>query len=116
MLTLGLVWQLMRRIINNTLAGLAENDSELADAEILNGVDEEVAEGGKSSRIRSFKDSSLATGHFFLDVLLGVKPCYVAYSLVTPGNTKEERYANARLAISIARKLGGMITVGSRGY
>ncbi|VEU22908.1 DEKNAAC104030 [Brettanomyces naardenensis] len=109
MLTLGLVWQLMRRNINNTLAGLAKNGKELTDAEILNWANEEVAKGGKSSRIRSFKDSSLATGHFLLDVLHGIKPGYVDYSLVTPGNTEEERYANARLAISIARKLGALI-------
>ncbi len=109
MLTLGLVWQLMRRNINNTLATLAKNGKELADTEIIAWANNEVAKGGKSSRIRSFSDPSLANGHFLLDVLHGMKPGYVDYSLVTPGNSHEERYANARLAISIARKLGALI-------
>ncbi|QPG74435.1 Fimbrin, actin-bundling protein [Brettanomyces nanus] len=109
MLTLGLVWQLMRRNINNTLSTLAKNGKELTDGEILSWANTEVTKGGKTNKIRSFKDSSLATGHFLLDVLHGMKPGYVDYSLVTPGNTEEERYANARLAISIARKLGALI-------
>lgn len=109
MLTLGLVWQLMRRNINNTLSSLSRNGHELTDAEILGWANSEVAKGGKSTQIRSFKDPSLANAHFLLDILHGLKPGYVDYSLVTPGNTREECYANARLAISIARKLGGLI-------
>ncbi|KAG7692539.1 hypothetical protein KL930_004477 [Ogataea haglerorum] len=109
MLTLGLVWQLMRRNINNTLQKLASNGKELTDAEILNWANTQVTKGGKNSTIRSFKDPSLATGVFLLDVLNGLKPGYVDYSLVTSGATDEERYANARLAISIARKLGALI-------
>lgn len=68
-----------------------------------------AAKGGKSSGIRSFKDPSLSTGVFLLDVLNGIKPGYVDYDIVTPGNTDEDKYANARLAISIARKLGALI-------
>lgn len=109
MLTLGLVWQLMRRNINNTLATLSKNGKELTDSEIIGWANNEVTKGGKSSHIRSFSDPSLANGHFLLDILHGMKPGYVDYSLVTPGNSYEERYANARLAISIARKLGALI-------
>ena len=42
-------------------------------------------------------------------VLNGIAPGYVDYDLVTPGTTDEDKYANARLAISIARKLGALI-------
>jgi plastin-1 len=108
-LTLGLVWQLMRRNINNTLSSLSLNGKEVSDMDILNWANSMVAKGGKSSRIRSFKDPSLSTSIFLLDVLNGIKPGYVDYDLVTAGNTDEEKYANAKLAISIARKLGALI-------
>lgn len=109
MLTLGLVWQLMRRNINNTLSSLSINGKEVSDMDILKWANSMVTKGGKSSTIRSFKDPSLANGVFLLDVLHGMKPGYVDYDLVTAGNTEEEQYANARLAISIARKLGALI-------
>lgn len=108
-LTLGLVWQLMRRNITLTLHSLSTNGKELSDSDILKWGQLQVLKGGKSSSIRSFKDSSLSTGVWLLDLLNGLKPGYVDYDLVTPGNTEEERYANARLAISIARKLGALI-------
>ena len=34
---------------------------------------------------------------------------YVDYSLVTPGRSDEEAYLNAKLSISIARKMGATI-------
>lgn len=108
-LTLGLVWQLMRRNINNTLSSLSVNGKEISDREILQWANAQVAKGGKSSQIRSFKEPSLSSGIFLLDVLHGLKPGYVDYDLVTAGSTEEDRYANAKLAISIARKLGALI-------
>src|SRR5947207_15967166 len=65
--------------------------------------------GGKNSSIRSFKDQSIATGVFLLDVLNGMKSSYVDYDLVTSGRTDEEAYMNAKLSISIARKMGATI-------
>lgn len=108
-LTLGLVWQLMRRNINNTLSSLSINGKEVSDLDILHWANSMVAKGGKTSKIRSFNDPSLTTSIFLLDVLNGIKPGYVDYDLVTPGQTDDDKYANARLAISIARKLGALI-------
>lgn len=109
LLTLGLVWQLMRRNVVQTLSQLAKNGKTLSDADMLRWANETVKKGGKNLHIRSFNDPSLANGIFLLDVLNGMKPGYVDYSIVHPGRTEEERYANARLAISIARKLGALI-------
>lgn len=109
LLTLGLVWQLMRRNIVNTMKTLATSGRDMSDAQILKWAQEQVTKGGKTSTVRSFNDPALSTAHFLLDVLHGVAPGYVDYDLVTPGKTEEERYANARLAISIARKLGALI-------
>lgn len=91
-------------------------------------ANETVKKGGKTSTMKSFKDSSLSTGIFFLDLLNGIKPGYVDYSLVTPGRDAEEKRQNgmhtrhgisaqpliscvlsAKLAISIARKLNALI-------
>lgn len=110
LLTLGLVWQLMRRNIVNTLSNLG-NGKHLSDSDILNWANAQVIKGGKSSTIRSFKDSSLSTGGYLLDVLNGLKPGYVDYNLVFSGAniSDDEKYANARLAISIARKIGALI-------
>lgn len=109
LLSLGLVWQLMRRNIANTIKSLSSSGRDMSDSQILKWAQEQVTKGGKSSKIRSFKDPALSNAHFLLDVINGIAPGYVDYDMVAPGNTEEERYANARLAISIARKLGALI-------
>ncbi|OJJ58403.1 hypothetical protein ASPSYDRAFT_44723 [Aspergillus sydowii CBS 593.65] len=110
-LTLGLVWQLMRRDITNTLSSLASRlgKREITDSEMIKWANDLSRKGGRSSSIRSFKDQSIGSGVFLLDVLNGMKASYVDYDLVTPGQTDEQAYANAKLSISIARKLGATI-------
>lgn len=110
-LTLGLVWQLMRRDITRTLSALAQRlgKREITDAEMIRWANDMSKSGGQSSAIRSFKDQSIGTGQFLLDVLNGMKSSYVDYDLVTPGRTDEDAYANAKLSISIARKMGATI-------
>jgi len=68
-----------------------------------------VKKGGRNSAIRSFKDPAVGSGVFLLDVLNGMKSSYVDYDLVTPGHTDDDAYMNAKLSISIARKLGATI-------
>lgn len=110
-LTLGLVWQLMRRDITNTLSALAQRlgKREITDSEMVRWANDMSKSGGGSSTIRSFKDQSIGTGVFLLDVLSGMKSSYVDYDLVTAGRTDDEAYANAKLSISIARKMGATI-------
>lgn len=110
-LTLGLVWQLMRKDISETLSALAQRlgKREITDAEMVKWANDMSRKGGKNSSIRSFKDSSIGTGIFFLDVLNGMKTSYVDYELVTPGKTDDDAYLNAKLSISIARKMGATI-------
>jgi len=110
-LTLGLVWQLMRKDITNTLSALAQRlgKREITDTEMIRWANDMSHKGGRSSTIRSFKDSSIGTGLFLLDVLNGMKSSYVDYDIVTSGRTPEEAYANAKLSISIARKMGATI-------
>ncbi|KAL1935674.1 hypothetical protein VTP01DRAFT_4814 [Rhizomucor pusillus] len=108
-LTLGLVWQLMRENIIHTLQSLSKGGRPVTDQDMVRWANEMVQKGGKSSRMQSFRDPSLRSGIFFLDVLNGLAPGYVDYSLVTRGVTEEEAFNNAKLAISIARKLGATI-------
>jgi plastin-1 len=110
-LTLGLVWQLMRKDITNTLAALAQRlgKREMTDPEMVKWANDMSRKGGRNSSIRSFKDPAIGTGIFLLDVLNGMKSSYVDYDLVTPGKTDEDAYANAKLSISIARKMGATI-------
>ncbi|KAL5333472.1 calponin homology domain-containing protein [Aspergillus crustosus] len=110
-LTLGLVWQLMRRDITNTLSSLASRlgKREITDSEMIKWANDMSRKGGRNSSIRSFKDQSIGSGVFLLDVLNGIKASYVDYDLVTPGQNDEQAYANAKLSISIARKLGATI-------
>ncbi|KAI2630063.1 calponin homology domain-containing protein [Xylaria nigripes] len=111
MLTLGLVWQLMRKNITLTLSALAQRlgKREITDAEMVRWANEMSQKGGRNSSIRSLKDPALATGVFLLDVLNGMKSAYVDYDMVTPGRTEEDAYLNAKLSISIARKMGATI-------
>ncbi|KAI8886717.1 hypothetical protein K501DRAFT_292642 [Backusella circina FSU 941] len=108
-LTLGLTWQLMRENIVHTLKSLTKNGRGVSDQDILRWANETVQRGGKQSKASSFKDSSLSTGIFFLDLLNGIKPGYVDYSMVTSGRSEDDAFNNAKLAISIARKLGATI-------
>ncbi|KAI1004885.1 Fimbrin [Podosphaera aphanis] len=110
-LTLGLVWQLMRKDISETLSALAQRlgKREITDSEMVKWGNDMSRKGGKSSTIRSFKDPSIRTGTFLLDVLNGMKSNYVDYDLATPGKSDDDAYMNAKLSISIARKMGATI-------
>ena len=110
-LTLGVVWQLMRRDIIETLGGLAQRlgKRDISDSDMIKWANDMSRKGGRSSSVRSFKDSTLGNGVFLLDVLNGMKSAYVDYDLVAEGRSDEEAYMNAKLAISIARKMGATI-------
>jgi plastin-1 len=86
-LTLGLVWQLMRENIIHTLQSLSKGGRPVTDQDMVRWANDTVKRGGKSSKMSSFKDGSLKNGIFFLDVLNGIKPGYVDYSLVANGTS-----------------------------
>ncbi|KTW28117.1 hypothetical protein T552_01978 [Pneumocystis carinii B80] len=108
-LTLALVWQLMRQNIIQTLSSLSKDGKEITDSDMVLWCNQMSRKGGKTSTIKSFKDPCLKNGIFLLDVLNGLKSDYVDYNLVTSGVSYEDAFLNAKLAISIARKMGALI-------
>ncbi|KAJ7583690.1 calponin homology domain-containing protein [Mycena floridula] len=114
-LVLGLVWQLMRMNIIKTLSSLSQNTGgkPLTDQDMLKWANSTAQKARPGSRpLRSFKDPSITTGLFFLDVLEGIRPGIVDPALVldvTDHGDYDDRRQNAKLAISIARKMNALI-------
>ncbi|KAG8787885.1 hypothetical protein FRC15_007394 [Serendipita sp. 397] len=109
-LVLGLVWQLMRLNIAKTLTALSGNNKPISDTEILKWANGKVATKPGAKAIRSFKDPYISTGIWFLDLLDAIKPGIVDYSLVSKNpDDYESKRQNAKLAISIARKMNALI-------
>ncbi|KAI0319153.1 calponin homology domain-containing protein [Amylostereum chailletii] len=111
-LVLGLVWQLMRMNITKTLTALSGQGRPISDTEMLKWANTTAAKKAGSRPIRSFKDPSITTGVFFLDLLEAMRPGIVDPTLiinVSPSGDYEDRRQNAKLAISIARKMNALI-------
>jgi len=114
-LVLGLVWQLMRMNITKTLSSLSKSahGRPISDTEMLKWANTTVQKAKPSARpIRSFKDPAITTGLFFLDLLEAIKPGIVDPTLIInvgEHGDYEDRRQNAKLAISIARKMNALI-------
>ncbi|KAJ1415584.1 CH domain superfamily [Sesbania bispinosa] len=107
-LLLAFLWQLMRFTMLQLLKNLRSHSQgkEITDADILNWANNKVKRAGRTSQIDSFKDKNLSSGVFFLELLSSVEPRVVNWSLVTKGETDEDKKLNATYIISVARKLG----------
>ncbi|CAN4109944.1 unnamed protein product [Withania somnifera] len=107
-LILAFLWQLMRFTMLQLLKNLRfhAQGKEITDADILNWANKKVKNAGRKSQIESFKDKSISTGTFFLELLSAVEPRVVNWSVVTKGETDEDKKLNATYIISVARKLG----------
>ncbi|KAI0674102.1 fimbrin [Trametes maxima] len=114
-LVLGLVWQLMRKNITQTLTSLSKSSQgrPISDTEILKWANTTAQKAKPGIRpARSFKDPSLTTGIFLLDLLEALRPGIVDPTLiinVSDSGDYEDRRQNAKLAISIARKMNALI-------
>jgi len=112
-LVLGLVWQLMRLNITQTLSNLSGTKRPISDTEMLKWANTTAQKHKPSVKpIRSFKDPSITTGVFFLELLDAMQPGIVDFSMVSnvsESGDYEERRQNAKLAISIARKMEALI-------
>jgi len=105
-LTLAIVWQAMRYFVLNYLKHMSKSGREVSEADIVNWCNSKVSSAGKSSKMDGFKDKSLASSIFIMDLLWSCQPDSVNYDLVTSGSSDEEKMLNAQYAISCARKMG----------
>ncbi|KAK1430926.1 hypothetical protein QVD17_14054 [Tagetes erecta] len=107
-LILAFLWQLMRFHMLQLLKNLRSRSQgkEITDADILKWANKKVKITGRTSQMESFKDKSLSSGIFFLQLLSAIEPRVVNWNLVTKGRTDEEKKLNATYIISVARKLG----------
>ncbi|KAL6561181.1 Fimbrin-5 [Orobanche minor] len=107
-LILAFLWQLMRFSMLQLLKNLRSHSQgkEITDADILNWANNKVKKSGRTSQMESFKDKTLSSGSFFLELLSVVEPRVVNWSLVTKGETDEDKKLNATYIISVARKIG----------
>ena len=109
-LTLAVVWQLMRHHVITILKSLSpDGKTKIDERDMIAWANEKVKTAGKTSVMRSFQDSSLATGHFFIDLCFAIREKAVNYEHVLPGTTPDEALDNAKYAISTARKIGAVI-------
>jgi len=98
---------MMRFHIIAVLSSLSKSTGkEITDQEIVDWANNAVKQSGKSTHIGSFKDSSLRSGLFLVDLINAVKPNTVNYDLITPGQSDDDATMNAKYAISVARKIG----------
>lgn len=104
-LILGMIWQLMRQHTLNILIQIG-GGTKIDDKAIIKWANATVAEKGKETTMRSFQDSSLSSGLFFLDLLWCMEERIINWDLVTAGESEEDQLLNAKYIISVARKLG----------
>jgi len=105
-LVLALVWQLMRYHTIKFLSALTMDGAQVTDEQIVEWANKKVADAGRPSSMKSFRDKSLATSHFFFDLLHAVTPDIINWDLVTAADNDEDKLLNAKYAISVARKIG----------
>lgn len=109
-LILALIWQLMRHHVLKILSSIASaSGSVINDDYIVQWANSQVSKAGRDSNMKSFRDRTLKTGLFLIDLCYAVESRAVNWELVTEGNTETQRLNNAKYAISIARKLGAVV-------
>lgn len=108
-LTLALIWQLMRAYTLSILTQLAHTGNPIVEKEIIQWVNNKLINGQKTTSIRSFQDSSISSGKVVIDLIDCIKPGTINYDLVKDGGNEEENAANAKYAISMARKIGARV-------
>lgn len=103
-LTLGLVWQLMRAYTLRILAKCSDDKKPIQDQDIIDWANSKLK---KDDRFTSFQDPKLNDGIIIAKIVDSIKPGIVNWDNVNM-NAKEydERLQNARYAIGLARKIG----------
>ncbi|XP_040566376.1 fimbrin isoform X2 [Lepeophtheirus salmonis] len=110
-LTLGLIWQLMRKYTLSLLAKLSPDGKPMAESQILSWANQKLAESDKNVVIYSFQDSSIKTALPIIHLIDALRPGTIDYSIVKSANSLdlEDCLSNAKYAIAMCRKIGAPI-------
>jgi len=108
-LTLALIWQLMRAYTLSVLTQLAKTGSPIIEKEIVTWVNNKLQSANKPSTLRGFQDQALSDGRIVIDLIDAIKPGTINYDVVKEGGDAEDNLANAKYAISMARKTGARV-------
>ncbi|XP_026816207.1 plastin-3 [Rhopalosiphum maidis] len=108
-LTLALIWQLMRAYTLSVLTQLAKTGSPMIEKEIVTWVNNKLQNANKSSTLKGFQDHALSDGRIVIDLIDAIKPGTINYDIVKEGGDAEDNLANAKYAISMARKTGARV-------
>ncbi|XP_030381332.1 plastin-2 isoform X2 [Scaptodrosophila lebanonensis] len=108
-LTLALIWQLMRAYTLSILSRLANTGNPIIEKEIVQWVNTRLSDAGKQSQLRNFNDPAIADGKIVIDLIDAIKEGSINYELVRTSGTEEDNLANAKYAISMARKIGARV-------
>ncbi|EFC45441.1 actin bundling protein [Naegleria gruberi] len=102
---LGLIWQLMRRSLLDTLKALG-GGKEVDEKDVVAWANSKVTD---EKPIDDLNDKSLRTGVFLCKLCAAVRPSAVNLDFITPGESDEDAEQNAKYAISVARKIGATV-------
>lgn len=108
-LTLALVWQLMRAYTLTVLSHCTKSGTLATDKEIVTWVNNRLKASGKSSSISSFQDSKISDSKVVIDLIDAIKPGQIDYTAIHSGTDVESKLANAKYAISMARRIGAKV-------
>ena len=79
------MWQMMREHIIQTLKSLSSDGKDISEGDMIKWANETLKRSGRSDSISNFKDSSLRTGTYLLNLLEGIKKGTVDFLTVTKG-------------------------------
>jgi len=110
-LTLALVWQLMRAYTLSLLSKLNEDGTPIVESEIIAWANSKLVEAGKSSSIKHFQDKANRTALPIIDLIDSINKGAIDYSVVKTGSklTGEDCLSNAKYAVNMARKIGAPV-------
>ncbi|CAH8584096.1 unnamed protein product [Schistosoma bovis] len=126
-MTLALLWQLMRAYTLSLLTQLTEAEIAISgkltnsnhgtsypieEMKIIEWANQKLINAGKFTKISTssgFTDPNLKTSHAVIDLIEAIRPNTVDYNLVLPGNSKTEQLTNAQYAITLARRIGATV-------
>lgn len=109
-LTLALVWQLMRAYTLTVLAHCTKSGDQLAsEKEIIDWANKKLRSAGKQSVVSSFQDQKLSDARTIIDLIDAIQPKVIDYSLLRDGGTEADKLANAKYAVTTARKVGAKV-------